>query len=294
MVRSSIVCDWKNVLRRERAVGLIWDEATGLWHSDGEYEKWMDKQVDEARSWASLWKRAAKKWSNWHLTPDIEGRYRCKWHQEWVFTRTERDEARAWAIRRTQERDKLKAELDESELYGKKTHQAWFHEQEQVEELREELRGECAMNEGLEGALDALQAELDDARRIIKKLQNDAHWGDCEHIRETGNLRRELNKAQAELRIAKAGIATQQATSEAALGRCDKLQAELEALKARRCETCRIWTRDDGGLATDDPAYGYYGDEDKGHCGAQDCDMEHDAFCSDWEARLADTKTKSQ
>ena len=197
-------------------MGLIWDEATGLWHSDGEYEKWMDKQVDEARSWASLWKRAAKKWSNWHLTPDIEGRYRCKWHQEWVFTRTERDEARAWAIRRTQERDKLKAELDESELYGKKTHQAWFHEQEQVEELREELRGECAMNEALE--------------------------------------------------------------------------AELDALKARRCETCRIWTRDDGGLATDDPAYGYYGDEDKGHCGAQDCDMEHDAFCSDWETRDVDPK----
>ena len=60
----------------------------------------------------------------------------------------------------------------------------------------------------------------------------------------------------------------------------EELQAELKA-RDERCETCQDWIANDGGLSPDDPAYGYYGDPDKGYCKTFDCDREKDAYCSD-------------
>ena len=74
--------------------------------------------------------------------------------------RDERDELQARLEAMIQERDdvrfapnmalvqvqELETELEESQLYGKKTHMAWFHAQEAIEELRGELRGECVFN----------------------------------------------------------------------------------------------------------------------------------------------------
>jgi len=106
------------------------------------------------------------------------------------------------------ERDKLQAELEKCQLQAEKSHAAWFHGQEQAEELREELRGECAHNELLQSEMVTMSHELDELKVRADKSARNFH---------------EIQDLLVEQRNA--------------------ARAELKARDEQCCETCRSWRR---------------------------------------------------
>ena len=211
-------------------------------------------EVDEARA-------EAKKWRADYLQLRC---LRTKYLATLMSEPREIAEARAWAIRMKQERDKLiQSRAIVKDALAGATGQFWEVWQER-DKLQAELACQANMLSSEKAAYQSaseraakLQAELEEVKadwRAGRKLVHDAGF---------------VNTIDILQEIQTRGMAV-----EGLRRRNKELQAELKARDERKCETCQYWE-----TCADSNCCGYCGWHDDHYWGP-------DAFCSEWEAKL--------
>ena len=148
------------------------------------------------------------------------------------------------AVTRRDERDKLQAELEECRIQAEKSHAAWVHGREEVEALREELKGECDHNERLQArqlkdshAFHAIQDELVEERNKLR-VENETLKQERDDWQQIAlDIEVELDATEENYQAACRHESD-------AWGRQIAAEAELDRLEARRCETCEKVVKD--------------------------------------------------
>ena len=250
-----------------------WDDLNRICEGLRRERDMRERERNDARAWSSLWKRAAKGWlgiaDDWQVNAELEGLDRKS-------RRKERDEARADAVKVALECRELaqgaayweRCYTEVNDLLVARTHERDNLQRDNLQDkldARGEARSLAIRIWKLVDEKKALRAELNALKAENEYLRAEAICGECDNrgsssfVGWENDLCQRVCTAPQELQDRLKGLRELQAEPDEAHGDVlsfagvvgewtarffdmkherDTLQAELDELKARRCETC--------------------------------------------------------
>ena len=244
---------WKRAAKHYREAWMMQDMLADLGHAA--QLVWMER-TREARDWAGRMIRERDEWQAVALAASetIENMAQdCS-----TLAEAERDKLQTKLDNMTEEYRKSewnrqqnfdlavtrREKLEECQRQAEKSHAAWVHGREEVEALREELKGECDHNERLQArqlkdshAFHAIQDELVEERNKLR-VENETLK------QERDDWQRIALDIEVELDATEENYQAACRHESDAWGRQIAAEAELDRLEARRCETCEKVVKD--------------------------------------------------